>query len=360
MNYKYFIFAVLSFCSIYSKHHHLFPQKMIACSAVANLRTEPKDIPAYFTLPSSFKTNPLQSTQLLFNEYVIALKNYTDQKNEKWLFIKTLQQPNYSDHTWSQITGWVKAQDLCGVEHFLEHNLIVYNRFASIYDTKNNEFLIVCMGTQLTGTLDTQKNMYKIVLPNKKDGWIKTTDVKPLSKNDEISESALRQNIIQTAKKFLNDAYSWGGRSPQTDLWPVSSVDCSGLTNLVYITNGLLIPRNSGSQYRKSHEIKYSKDLQPADLIFFANNENKVSHVMLYIGDGNILESALTPKKVRIISFKERIGFDIKSMKSGDLSGPITTSDSTIPIFFKVFFGSFLSNHHTIKKLQHNLVKFNY
>ena len=51
----------------------------------------------------------------------------------------------------------------------------------------------------------------------------------------------LRNNIITTAKEFLNVPYLWGGKS-------FFGIDCSGLTQLVYKVNGRKIPRDTYQQ----------------------------------------------------------------------------------------------------------------
>ncbi len=47
-------------------------------------------------------------------------------------------------------------------------------------------------------------------------------------------------------------------------------------------------------------------------------------------------------------------------MKSGDLSGPIMTLDSSKPTFFKIYFASFLSDIKMIHKLRLKFLKTHY
>ena len=262
--------------------------------------------------------------------------------------------------SWSGMLGWVQAQDLIAVENFEEHNVVVSSLFANIYNNKHKKIKTLSIGTALTATFDPDQNMYHVIIPQKCCGWIKASDVITLSQGTELSEPQLRANIIKTAQQFLGDPYSWGGRTPQTTLWPVSSVDCSGLINLVFTAQGFLIPRNSATQYMKATHIKHGKDLQQGDLIFFANKKHTISHVIVYSGNGNIIESSLTAGKVVESSFKKRIGFDHTKMKSGDLSGPIMTAESANPMFFKVYFASFLSDKQMIHKLRHEFLRTDY
>ncbi|HSK13663.1 MAG TPA: NlpC/P60 family protein, partial [Phnomibacter sp.] len=49
--------------------------------------------------------------------------------------------------------------------------------------------------------------------------------------------------IIHYARQFLGTPYLWGGRSRY-------GMDCSGLTQTVYMLSGLFLPRDSGPQSR--------------------------------------------------------------------------------------------------------------
>ena len=360
--FKYLFCAVMINFLIYPEST-VYHQKMIVRSPIANLKGVPKDTPADFALPASSQTNPSQLTQLLFNEYLVAQKKYIDSSNITWYLVNAVQQLNKNNNRWcgwSGVLGWVKSKDVQPVKKFKKHNLLVTSLFANIYNEKQKKISTICIGTQLTGNIDTEKNMYQIDLPDESYGWMQISDVTPIEQQHELSESELRKNIIKTAQQFLGNLYSWGGRSPQTDLWNVSSVDCSGLVNLVFAAHGLLVPRNSYSQYLASSAIKYGKDLKIGDLIFFANSNNKINHVLLYCGDGKVLESSLTAQKVQESSFKKRIGFDHTKMKSGDLSGPIMVLDSENPTFFKIYFRSFLSHKNMLKKLKHDILRHDY
>lgn len=359
-NLKY-VFCTLIISTTIYPHKKRLNQKMIVRSSVANLRSEPKDIPTGLTLPSSSKTNPLQLTQLLYNEYVIAHKKYTDQEHTEWYQVEAVQQLNKNiDNSWSGINGWAKAQDLNPVEKFEQHNLVVTNLFAPIFTKQGTITTQLCIGTQLTGTLNVQDHTYHIQLPDRTYGYIHMDDVTPIQSLHGLTEQDVRNNIVEIAEKFLGNLYSWGGRTPQNKNWPVSSVDCSGLVNLTFAAQGLLIPRNSKTQYLKTNHIKHGKDLQAGDLIFFATSDQKISHVLIYDGHGNVIESSLTAGKVQKIPFKKRIGIDHTLMKSGDRSGPIKVCNSEHPTYFTLYFGSFLSQKNLVKKLRNDFLRHNY
>jgi hypothetical protein len=96
---------------------------------------------------------------------------------------------------------------------------------------------------------------------------------------------ALRESIVQTARRFIGTSYRWGGTSPE------EGFDCSGLTMTVYRLNGLDLPRNSRDQFRAGKPVT-KKALQAGDLVFFATSgTNRISHVGLYIGHGKFIHA---------------------------------------------------------------------
>lgn len=106
----------------------------------------------------------------------------------------------------------------------------------------------------------------------------------------------LRESIVKTARDFVGVPYLWGGTSAETGF------DCSGLTMTVYQLNGLDLPRHSAAQYDAGETIARS-DLQRGDLVFFAlRGRGKVSHVGIYIGDGQFIHAPSRGKNIRIDS----------------------------------------------------------
>ena len=70
----------------------------------------------------------------------------------------------------------------------------------------------------------------------------------------------------------------------------------------VYQLNGLDLPRHSRTQYDAGDTIDRG-DLQKGDLVFFATDgHGKVSHVGIYIGEGQFIHAPSRGKKIRIDS----------------------------------------------------------
>jgi cell wall-associated NlpC family hydrolase len=110
----------------------------------------------------------------------------------------------------------------------------------------------------------------------------------------------LREELVKTARDFLGVPYLWGGSSME------SGFDCSGLTMTVYQLNGLNLPRHSISQFEAGDNIEKGS-LQKGDLVFFSlGSRGKVSHVGIYIGEGQFIHAPSRGKKIRIDSLSAK------------------------------------------------------
>lgn len=103
--------------------------------------------------------------------------------------------------------------------------------------------------------------------------------------------SSKGQAIVNTAMNYLGVPYVWGGTSP-------SGFDCSGLVQYVCRKNGINIARVAASQ-RNCGTYVSRNNLQPGDLVFFGKG---ISHVGIYIGNGNMIHAPQTGDVVKISS----------------------------------------------------------
>jgi len=101
------------------------------------------------------------------------------------------------------------------------------------------------------------------------------------------SVTAIKNDIIAKAKKYLGTPYLYGASGP-------SKFDCSGFTKYVYKDFGINLPRSSSQQSGTGVAINKNQ-LQQGDLVFF-NTEQKgaINHVGIYVGDGRFIHASRT------------------------------------------------------------------
>jgi cell wall-associated NlpC family hydrolase len=93
------------------------------------------------------------------------------------------------------------------------------------------------------------------------------------------------ESLGDTALKYINSPYIWGGRIP-------SAIDCSGLTQLVYKIHGIPIPRDSWKQAEAGYNIDFIDQAEPGDLVFFDNARGKISHVGMILSKGLVIHAS--------------------------------------------------------------------
>jgi peptidoglycan DL-endopeptidase CwlO len=106
--------------------------------------------------------------------------------------------------------------------------------------------------------------------------------------------SSQSDKAIAFARNQLGKPYVWGATGPD-------SFDCSGLTQAAYKAAGIDLPRTTWDQVNVGTRVAES-DLQPGDLIFFYSD---ISHVGLYIGNGEMIHAPHTGTVVKIAPITE-------------------------------------------------------
>ena len=119
--------------------------------------------------------------------------------------------------------------------------------------------------------------------------------------NNNNTVSTKANEVIAYAKTLLGKPYVWGAQGP-------NSFDCSGFTYYVFKNKaGIILPRTSNLQSKFGTSVSKS-NLKPGDLVFFdtngANNGN-VSHVGMYIGNGQMIHASYGQKKIVIANFND-------------------------------------------------------
>lgn len=124
-------------------------------------------------------------------------------------------------------------------------------------------------------------------------GYVSSDYITITTEPTTASSSALGEQIVALAKQYLGTPYVLGGNGP-------SSFDCSGFTKYIYAQFGYTLNRTATDQLQNGVSVSRS-ELQPGDLVFFKYNTSKpVSHVGIYIGNGEFIHASTNRYVVQI------------------------------------------------------------
>lgn len=96
--------------------------------------------------------------------------------------------------------------------------------------------------------------------------------------------SDVRASVVSYALQFVGNRYVWGGTSLE------NGVDCSGFTMRILGKYGVSLPHSSKAQPSCGTKISAS-DAKPGDLFFYGSGRS-ISHVAIYIGNGQIVHAS--------------------------------------------------------------------
>lgn len=137
----------------------------------------------------------------------------------------------------------------------------------------------------------------------------------------------LRQAFVKETESWDGTSYKWGGITKGV------GVDCSGLVKGAMDAVGLgkSVPRTAADQQKAAKPVASGRDLAPGDLIFTAKGGgDKISHVVVYVGNGEIREAMMSGTKVQKKPFQGRFGTSPENLSNGGKAGS-----------HKIYFGTF-------------------
>lgn len=231
--------------------------------SIATLRTEPKH-------------SAEMATQGIMGSPVKVL-----QKDGEWYqvqmaddYIAYVPESSLAYKTEAQMKAWRKAK-----------RYIVTSYDSRLVTEPNGDETVsdLVMGNILEFKT-AQGNWYKLATPDGRVGWVNAADVAELSQWSQQGFSAAQ--IEKTARRMMGSSYLWGGTTTKV-------TDCSGLTKVSYLSNGIILQRDASQQALTGKIMKKGTDwrqYETGDLLFFGNEKTgRVTHVGIYLRDGKYI-----------------------------------------------------------------------
>jgi cell wall-associated NlpC family hydrolase len=91
-------------------------------------------------------------------------------------------------------------------------------------------------------------------------------------------------DIVRTAYSYRGTPYVYGGASR-------GGFDCSGFTSYLYGKRGVALPHTARGQFAMGRKVERG-DLKPGDLVFFQTVTPGISHVGVYVGNGQFIHAS--------------------------------------------------------------------
>ncbi len=241
--------------------------------SVANIRTKP-DNPAEL------------ATQSILGTPIKILKKgedgfYLVQTPDG--YIAWLDNDGFTFMDESELNDWLSSPKIIYTK--------VYGFSYSEADEKSQTVSDLVAGNLLK-IIGEESNFFLVNYPDGRVAYVKKDESKLF--NDWYSSlNPTGEKILNTAYRFMGIPYLWGGTSAK-------GMDCSGFTKTVYFLNGIILARDASQQVNTGELIDTKdgwKNLQPGDLLFFGtkakeNKKERITHVAIYIGDGDFIHAA--------------------------------------------------------------------
>lgn len=183
--------------------------------------------------------------------------------------------------TAKQFADWQKAPRLVMTSPY---QIRLYT--DSLTDCLRSTVTDLVNGCIVEGPLALAEGRVKVSLPDGRCGWGYAKAFTPIKEWADQEFDA--EKILTMAYSMMGQPYLWGGTSTK-------SLDCSGLSKVSYLSNGIILLRDASQQARTGQRIEASdwRSCKAGDLLFFGNaTTGKVTHVAIYDHDGNYVHSS--------------------------------------------------------------------
>lgn len=245
---------------------------------------------------SNMRAKPDDAAELVSQALLGTPMKILDYK-EGWYRVQTPE--NY--------IGWMGEKELqrineAELELWKKSDRYIFNRISGNAFNSSDKKRTVMSDLVLGDILEVKgvsKGYYQVRFPDNRIGFVKKSEC--ISWQEWTGRKPDANAIIQIVSEMMGIPYLWGGSSTK-------AMDCSGLTKIVYFSQGIILARDASQQARYGEHPDFTthKNLQHGDLLFFGRNAQRVTHVGIYLGNeeyinasGYVRINSLDPKDPR-------------------------------------------------------------
>lgn len=209
-----------------------------------------------------------------------------------------------------EVTGYVKSEFLITGDEAREYAPQVMSTIATCTTTTlrvrqeastESEILALMPEGEEVEVMEDQGDWLKVTVDSE-EGYVSADYVtvsNELTKAMTMTEvqygqgvSDVKVDLVSYACQFVGNPYVWGGTSL------THGADCSGFTLSIYAKYGIYLPHSSAAQANCGTRIDPSQ-AQPGDLFFYGSGRS-ISHVAIYIGNGQIVHASSARTGIKI------------------------------------------------------------
>lgn len=231
---------------------------------------------------SNVRSKPDDASELVSQVVMGTPMKILDIKN-KWYRIQTPE----------KYIGWIDAAELQPLsanemDRWKTSNRYLFNHvFGVVYSepNKRSELVSDMVLNGMFEAVSEEKGFLKITLPDGRKGFVRKSDC--ISFRDWSQQKLNVKEVVAVAKQMMGFPYLWGGTSSK-------AADCSGFVKLAFYSQGIILARDASQQARYGEviDIANPSNLQPGDLLFFGRSAQRITHVGIYMGNGDFIHSS--------------------------------------------------------------------
>ncbi len=198
------------------------------------------------------------TSQLLYGEAFQVLH-----REPKWFFIRSL---------FDGYEGWIGTLQPGPTAFFSDEppplaSHFVISQLANIQDDNGNMF-------RLSFGSEIRTNQY-----------FASNDIQVNPFTQSLTAGEKTALVIHYAQRFLYTPYLWGGRTSM-------GFDCSGFIQIIHKAAGIALARDAWQQAEAGHTIDFLEEAKGGDLLFFDNEENRITHVGILTENKTVIHAS--------------------------------------------------------------------